>query len=245
MVEIIGALAAGFFGGLIGTISGGGGLITIPYLLFAGLPIDVSIATSRMSAFGMGAGSLKNFHASSKIVWSMVPYLIVLAVIGGIVGAFLVISLDKDLLEKIAGAVLLLLLPTLFVKKDFGLVELKKHKRSKLLGAFIYLAAMMYGAFFGPGAGIFLIYSLVYFFGLTFIRANATNLVAWMALTTVAFVLFSINGLVDFKFGISMLLGVTLGGYFGSNMAIRRGDGFVKAILTIVVLATSAKLLVF
>lgn len=245
MLEIIGAVAVGFLGGLIGTISGGGGLVTIPYLLFIGLPIDVAIATSRMSAFGLGAGSFKNFYTSKKIAWNLIPVLLAVAVAGAVTGALLVINLDKELLEKIAGSVLLLLLPTLFIDKNFGLKEFKTSRTRKVSGVFVYLLAMVYGAFFGPGAGVLLIYILAYFFGLSFIRSSATNLVAWMALTAVAFAIFVVNGLVDFQLGAAMLVGVTAGGYFGSKTAIQKGDGFVKIILTIIVLITSVKLLVF
>lgn len=245
MLELIGAAIVGFFGGLIGTISGGGGLLTIPYLLFAGLPIDTAIATSRMSAFGIGAGSFKNFHKSKKIAWGLVPALIIVAVAGGVTGSMLVINLDEHLLENITGFILLLLLPTLFIDKDFGLKNFKAGRLRKATGLLLYFFAMTYGAFFGPGAGIFLIYILAYFFGFNFLRSAATNLVAWMALTTVAFAIFAFNGLVDFKFGLAMLLGVSLGGYFGSKLAIEKGSGFVKVVLTIVVIATSIKLLVF
>ncbi len=245
MLEVIGAVIAGFCGGLIGTISGGGGLITIPYLLFTGLPIDVAIATSRLSAFGIGAGSFRNFYVNKKIKWKFVPYFVVVAIIGAIIGALLVVHLDNEILEKIAGAVLLLLLPTLFVNKDFGLKELKTGRIKKVSGMFVYLAAMIYGGFFGPGAGVFLVYILAYFFGLTFIRAMATNLVAWMALTVVAFTIFAVHGLIDYRLGLAMLVGVTLGGYVGSKLAIEKGEGFVKLVLTIVILATSAKLLLF
>jgi uncharacterized membrane protein YfcA len=156
-----------------------------------------------------------------------------------------VVNLDKDLLEKITGLLLLLLLPTLFIRKDFGIKEFKTTKTKKAFGFILYLAGMIYGAFFGAGGGILLIYTLAYFFGLSFLRSNATNLVAWMAMTTIAFIVFAVNGLVDFQLGISMLLGVTVGGYFGSKTAIQKGDGFVKLILTMVVVATSAKLLIF
>lgn len=245
MLELVGAVVAGFFGGLIGTISGGGGLVTIPYLLFTGMPIDTAIATSRMSAFGIGAGSFKNFYMSRKIVWKLVPALLAIAVAGAVIGSMIVINLDEHLLENITGFVLLLLLPALFIDKDFGLKEFKAGRLKKSIGLFLYFFAMIYGAFFGPGAGIFLIYILAYFFGLSFLKSSATNLVAWMALTTVAFTIFAFNGLVDFKFGFAMLAGVSLGGYFGSKLAIEKGSGFVKIVLTLVVVATSIRLLLF
>lgn len=245
MLELLGAVVVGFFGGLIGTISGGGGLVTIPYLLFTGMPIDTAIATSRMSAFGIGAGSFKNFYTSKKIVWRLVPALLVIAVSGAVIGSMIVINLNEHLLENISGLILLLLLPTLFIDKDFGLKEFKASRLKKLIGLSLYFFAMIYGAFFGPGAGIFLIYILAYFFGLSFLKSSATNLVAWMALTTVAFTIFAFNGLVDFKFGFAMLAGVSLGGYFGSKLAIEKGSGFVKIVLTLVVVATSIRLLLF
>ncbi len=245
MLEIIGAVVIGFLGGLIGSISGGGGLLTIPNLLFVGLPIDMAIGTSRMAAFGIGAGSFKNFYESKKIIWKLVPMLVAVAVIGAVIGSALVINLKEDTLENITGFMLLLLLPTLFTDKNFGIQDVKAGRTRKISGLLLYFLAMIYGAFFGPGSGILLIYTLVYFFGLSFLHSTATNLVAWMSLTTVAFLVFVTHSLVDFKFGFAMLAGVTIGGYFGSELALEKGSGFIKSIMALVIVATSAKLLFF
>lgn len=245
MLELISAVVAGFIGGTLGSISGGGGLLTIPYLLVVGLPIDSVIATNRLVGLGVVTGSIGNFKKNNKINLKLVPILSILAIGGGLIGANIVLGIDDKMLETVAGFILLLLLPTIFFNKDFGLKGKTTGLIAKSAGFLLYLFAMVFGGFFGAGAGIFLNYILVNFFGFKLIKAVATNMVAWAFMSATAFVIFAFSGLIDYRIGSCMAVGGLLGGYTGSKLAIERGDGFVKLVMVIVILATSAKLLLF
>lgn len=245
MLELVGAGVVSFAAAFLGTVSGGGGLLTIPYLLLTGVPVDTAIATNRLGGLAMIVGSMHNFYRSKKINFKLVPVLSVIAAFGGLIGADLVLNIDDRLLETIAGFLLLCLLPTIFVRKNFGLKEVKKSFSSKLGGLVLYFVGMIFGGFFGAGAGIFLNYILVNFFGLTFLRAVATDIVAWAFMSVVSFSIFAFSGLIDYRIGSCMVIGSLVGGYAGSKTAITKGNRFIKIITVFVIVATSVKLLLF
>ncbi len=93
-LAFLGGVAAGY----IGAVGGSGGLISLPMLLFLGLPTDVAIATNRFSAIGLMATAIPKYHASGAINWKLALKLVPLAIVGGAVGAQLLISIgDKNI----------------------------------------------------------------------------------------------------------------------------------------------------
>src|ERR1043165_8314056 len=100
---MVGILAS-FIGGLT---SGGGGLISTPALIILGLPPQIAIATDRFGSFGYVVSSLYKFFRSKKIVFTYIVPLTIISLIGAPIGVHLVLSLDKDVLTKIIGFLIL------------------------------------------------------------------------------------------------------------------------------------------
>ena len=105
--------------------------------------------------------------------------------------------------------------------------------------------SMIFGGFFGGGAGTLVLYTLMIFFGFTIIEANATDIIPWFLLSLSGFIIFAINGIVDYGLGIALFLGMLAGGNLGAHTAIKQGNQWVKVIFTIVVIISGIKLLFF
>lgn len=235
----------GVIASVIGAIAGGGGLISIPFLMFLGLPPQVAIATNKLGAVGLSVGAIYKFWKEKKIIWKFAIPFSVLAVIGGLIGAKLLLVINQEILSEVIGIILLLLLPLIFIKKEIGIQNIKTTKLQKLIGVVFYFLLMVFGGFFGGGAGTLIIYSLMFFMGLTIIEANATDIVPWFVLSLSSLVFFMINGIVDYYTGIALFLGMLIGVYLGARIAIKKGDGWVKIIFAIVVVISSIKILFF
>ena len=82
-------------------------------------------------------------------------------------------------------------------------------------------------------------------FGYTIIEANATNNIPWILLAISSFIIFAINGIVDYKIGTILLLGMITGGYIGAHVAIKKGDKWVKTLFAVLVIISGIKLLFF
>lgn len=245
MLELITAALVAFFSGVIGTTGGGGGLPSLAYLLFVGFPVVTAIATMRMAAIGIISGSIMNFHKGNKIDWKLFRTLAPLSLLGGIIGGSLLTRANNDSIEFIVGLVLLAILPTFYIKKNFGLKATSKSSLSKSIGLIVFFFCSIFAGFIGPGSAFLFILVLVQFFGLTLSRALATELMAFGIVVVSSFIIFVFKGLVDYKYGLVIMIFGALGGFVGSKLAVEKGDKFVKVIMTLVILATSAKLLLF
>ena len=162
-MEFVVAFVIGLASGMVGAISTGGGLISIPGLIFLGLSPVSAIATTRLSAISGGVASLLKYQKGKAIIWKYLPTFMVVSLFAGIIGPKLLLQIDKDLVERLIGISMLVMLPLLILKRDFGITERVRGRKRQLAGLFILFAVMIYGTMFGAGGGIFLIYTLMLF----------------------------------------------------------------------------------
>ncbi len=240
LVLMIG-LATGFSDSVIGA----GGLISVPALIFFGLPPQVAIATDRFGVLGQGFTALYKFWKAGKIVWKYVFVLSVISLIGSLIGANILVSVDPKILQTVVGILLIILLPLIFLKQNLGVQASETSKSKRVAGFFIYFLIMTYGGFFGQGTGPLLFYALTYFLGLTMIQVLATGVIPWLVLSLSSLIIFAFNGIVDYKIGIVLLVSMAIGGYVGAHFAITKGDVWIKRLFIFFVVASSIKLLFF
>ena len=235
----------GFIASFIGAISGGGGLISIPFLIFLGLPPQVAIATNKFGGIGLSLGAAIKFIKEKKIIWRYVLPLVIASIIGAYIGANILLNVNQETLSKIVGIILILLLPTIFLRKKVGLERRTVSKNKKILGFIVYFLIMVFGGFFGGGGGILAIYTLTILFGLTFIEVNATDIISWLSMSVFSLMVFMMNGIVNYRYGVVLFFGMTMGGYAGAHTAIRKGNRWVRLVFILVVIASVIKLLFF
>lgn len=240
--EILLSLAVGIIAGFFGATVGGGGLLAIPYLIFIGLPPQIAIATARFGDLG-GVAALRTFWKGGKIIWKYVPILAALSLGGSLIGANILLSVDPDALQKIAGVLLIVLLPFVAFKKEIGVVRREVSKRSKVVGGGIYFAIQTFTGFFAAGTGPLVFYTLVMTFGLTIVEAVATQLIPFLVLAISSVLIFALHGLIDYTIGIVVLLGTAAGGYIGAHFATRTDSRWLKVLFAVMVSAAGIKLL--
>lgn len=245
VLEIVLPFLLGCLSGFIGGLSSGGGLISIPGLIFFGLSPSASIATTRLSALSSDLSALVRFKKEGIIRWKQALPFIAIAILGGIVGSKLLLQIDENTLEKVVGFLLLLLAPLLAFNKDFGLTNIKRSKTHHRAGFLMVFLVMVYSAMFGGGGATFLIYVLVYFYGMSIIPAKANGALTGLFATATALIAFISAGVVDFGVGIPLMVGATIGGYLGAHTAIKKGNEWVRLVFLFIVIASSIKLLFF
>lgn len=244
-MEILGAFLIGIVGGMVGAISTGGGLITIPGVIFLGLSPIQAVATTRLSAVTGGLSSLYEYHKGKTIIWHYMLYFVSLSAVAGIIGPKLLLQINEELIAKVIGVLLLTTLPLFMLKQDFGIINQVKRRNHKILGLVALFVVMIYGTMFGAGGGVLLIYALIYFFGMNVTEANATGTVMWIAGMTIALITYIASGVVVFSVGIPLLLGAIIGGYLGARLALKNGVVWVKGVLAVLIVISSIKLTFF
>lgn len=243
LLHLAAVLVVSIIAGFIGAAVGGGGLISIPFLLFLGIPPQVTLATNKFGGLGVSAGALYKFIKEKKVVWKYVIGLAIAGVLASLIGANIVLSLKSSSLNLLIGIVLLVLAPTLFINKEFGLKHREINKRWHLVRYLIYFGLGILSSIMG-GVGIINITFVVLFFGLPILEANATELVAYTVLSLSAVTIFIIKGLIDYRVAIILFLGMMIGGYLGAHSAIKKGNQWLKILMAVVIVAAAIKILI-
>lgn len=232
-----------FAAGLIDAIAGGGGLLTVPALLTAGLPPHFVFGTNKGSAlFGSGAAFWR-FARAGLIDGRRARWLFPMGFLGSLGGAALVLLVDPKVLRPVVLVLLVLAgVVVAFVRPRAADENAPAVPRAMEKAALLSLAIGAYDGFFGPGTGTFLIIAFVTVLQLTLQQASATAKVVNFASNLAAMGLFVVRGLVLWKVSIPMAVGQFLGGSVGAHLAVKGGDRLVRRVVLGVVLALVARL---
>ncbi|MBI4163848.1 MAG: sulfite exporter TauE/SafE family protein [Candidatus Aenigmarchaeota archaeon] len=234
-------VATGFFDSLVGA----GGLISIPSLIFLGIPPQTAIATDRFGTIGQTLSALYKFWKAKGIVWKYVPILSILALAGSLIGSIILLNVDTKILESVIVILVLVLVPLVLLKRSFGVKSVKTSKFKNIIGLFLYFLIMIFAGFFGQGTGPMTSYVVIFFLGFTMIENLGTGIIPWFVLSISSVIIFAFNGIIDYQIGIVLLVGMAIGGYLGAHIAIKKGNVWVKRLFVLFVVVLSVKLLLF
>jgi uncharacterized protein len=234
-----------FFAGTVDAIAGGGGLITLPALLAAGLPPHLALGTNKgQSVWGSGA-ALVAFWRAGRIDKRQAAYTFVLGLVGARVGVELVLAVDRDVLRPIVIGMLIGAAVLLLIKKpsrDEDDIPEDKRQRYLLIACALALAIGFYDGFFGPGTGTFLIVGFVAWCGKSMTRATADAKVVNFASNLASVITFGMAGIVAWNVALPMAVGQLAGGIVGARMAIKGGARLIRMMVLAVSGALVAKL---
>ena len=233
------ALAA-FAAGLVDAIAGGGGLLTVPALLAAGLPPQIALATNKGQACFGAVSSFVSFWTKDGIDRKRAPYGFVCGFIGSLVGAQVLLLVRPEPLKPIV--LVLLVVAAAFVAWPRKPSKGEPHAWAMIALFPITFALGFYDGFFGPGTGSMLIVVFVLLFGDTMTRASGNAKVVNLASNLAAILLFSLRGVVLWKIALPMALANATGAFVGARLAVKKGDGFVRAVVLVVVAALVLKI---
>ena len=224
-------LGLGFIAAFIDSTVGGGGLISLPALLFVGLPPALALGTNKLGGTISALTSTFSYLHSRKITWRVVRYLIPLAFIGSVLGADLVRHLPTAFLRPLV--VIMLIVVTLYTvfRRDLGkyMTYTGMSQRMRLFAVIVAVIIGFYDGFFGPGTGSFLIISFL-LLGFDFVQASANGKVLNLASNVAALLTFAALHTIDYTYGLCLGAGMMVGAFVGSQLAIRKGVGYIRPI---------------
>ena len=232
---------AAFLAGFVDSIVGGGGLVQVPalFILYPHFEIPRIIGTNRFSSFMGTAVAGYQYSKKVEIPWRTVIY----AGIGAGVMAFLGAKISDIIDEKILKPVILVLMTAIaiytFTKKDLGQDEMLKFELAKvpLYGLIIGSSAGFYNGFVGPGTGSLLVFGFVSVIGYGFLKASAISKIVNVIADVSSLGYFIVAGYVQYEIAIPMMICNMAGSYFGSKMAILKGNEFVRNFFLVVIFA--------
>ena len=234
------ALAA-FGAGTVDAIAGGGGLITLPALLSAGLLPHQALGTNKGQSVWGSFAALVAFWRAGRVDRRQALYAFPLGFAGSFAGATIVTGIDKDALRPIVIAMLIGAAVLLVIKKPSVTQDTN---RRPLVAAALALVIGAYDGFFGPGTGTFLIVGFVALCGRSLVHASADAKVVNFASNLAAVSVFAYKGLIVWELALPMAFGQLCGGIVGARLAMRGGDRIVRILVLCVSGALVVKLVI-
>jgi uncharacterized membrane protein YfcA len=240
---LVALVVSAFLAGVVDAVAGGGGLVTVPALMAAGLPPHLAIATNKgQSVFGAGA-SLLRYARAGLVDPARARASFPAGMAGSLGGAALLVVMDPAVLRPVV--LVLLLGVALFVALRRGPPRVARRVapgRERLATVAIAAVIGAYDGFFGPGTGTFLIVAFASWLGDGLARASGEAKVVNFASNLAGVALFAAQGLVVWTVALPMAVAQFAGGTLGAHLTVRGGDVFVRRILLLVVLALLVKL---
>ena len=235
-----------FLAGLVDAIGGGGGLISLPAYLLAGVPIHQAIATNKLSSTCGTALATGRFIKEKLVNWRLAIPTIVTAVAGSSIGAKLSLLAAEGIMEKVLLVVLpvvafIVLNPKLF--KDQKSAEMNLTPRLWCVALVSSFVIGIYDGFYGPGTGTFLIIAFSVFAKLDMRVSNAHTKVINLTTNITSLVIFLINKQAIIPLGLAAAVCNMAGNYVGAGLALTKGSKITRPVIIVVLILLLLKIL--
>lgn len=235
-----------FLAGLVDAIGGGGGLISLPAYLLAGLPAHQAIATNKLSSTCGTALATVRFIRMGLVNWRLALPTLVCGMLGSSIGANASMAVDEKLMERILFFVLpitafIVLNPRIF--RDNDAKDILLNSRTWITALLSSLVIGLYDGFYGPGTGTFLIIAFTVLAGMNMRSANAHAKVINLTTNVTSLAIFLVNGQALIPLGIAAAACNMAGNYLGAGLALSRGSRITRPVIILVLALLFLKVL--
>lgn len=236
---ILALAVSGAVAGALNVIAGGGSFLTLPVMVYLGLPATVANGTNRIGILAQNVAAVWGFHRHRLIGRGWLVAAAAPALAGAALGTWAAIEIDDRAFRRLLALIMVLVsLWTLWDPvgrrvQSPGAVEpgLQLGLRTVLL----FFAIGIYGGFVQAGVG-FLLLAATTLVGIDLVRGNALKVLIVLIFTPLTLVLFALGGKVDWGFGAPLAVGYVAGGLVGVRLTVLKGHAWVKRVVTITVI---------
>lgn len=239
-------VAAGFVSGFINALASSGSLVSLPLLIFAGLPATVANGTNRVAILVQSIVGTRGYQQSGLLETHYAPRLALSAVAGAIVGAMIAVDLEPETMEQVIGAVMIFMLILMLVRPRRWIEGRPEQiaEQPGLKEVVIFFFVGIYGGFIQAGVGVFILAGLVLVAGFDLMRANALKLFIVLIYLLPALAVFVLNDQVNWLVGFVLAIGNASGAWAATRLATRPNIGtWAHRLLLVVVVYSAVRLL--
>jgi len=242
----------GVVAGVVNTLAGGGSLITMPVLIFLGLPATVANGTNRLAITVQSVLAVTGFKRKGVSDFKSSLLMSLPALVGAIIGAQLAVDVPEILFKRILAVVMILVLVLILwnpirmrqgiAQYDGGMASLSRRRRTVSMLIFFFVG--VYGGFIQAGIGFLIIAVLTTISGLNLVEVNSHKVFIVGINALFALIVFIFNSKICWSIGLALAAGNGFGGWLGSHMAVTGGERFIKLVLAFCVVGMVVKLLI-
>ncbi len=245
-MEYLLLFGVGLVAGAINVVAGGGSFLTVPIMIFLGLPATVANGTNRVAILVQNVGAVAGFARHKLVERSWLFRAALPALFGAVLGSWLAVVMGDRAFEKVLAT--LMVVVTLWTVWD----PVGKTRQTETLGeafgaggrwalALGFFLVGVYGGLIQAGIG-FLILTLTTLGGLNLVRGNALKVLLILVFTPLSLAIFAATGNVDWGMGAALAAGTFLGGLAGVRITVTKGHAWIKRVVLVMVLVFAAKL---
>ncbi|MFH1650032.1 MAG: sulfite exporter TauE/SafE family protein [Candidatus Woesearchaeota archaeon] len=229
-----------------GVISGGKGLILRPIMIAFGIPAQITVGSARTSALGTSTISLIAFIRKGKVDWRLGFLLAIPMALGGLIGAYIVLGIPEEVLQKVIGITVIVIGIWLLVSKNTGVKPMAKRlgKKHHLLGNVLTTIASIFNTIVG-GQGPIFSAILIGLYGKTYLSLIPILEIASLAAALVSGIVFVVHGLVDWWLVLLLIVAGGIGTWFGVHHGVKWGEKYARTIVLVVVFVLGIKMIFF
>ncbi len=233
-------IVVGFASGLVNVFAGGGSLLTLPILLWLGLPAPVANASNRIGLVMQNIAASTAFHRGGRLPWRTTLLLFAPALPGALWGAEVATDIDEVLFRRILMVVLLLALWGLL--RQHSPAILPTRGRHPVLVAAAFFGIGFYAGFLQAGLGLLLLTLLHSLGGFDLVRSNAIKVAFVLLLQIASLIVFQSHGHVDWGAGAALAIGSTTGAWVGAHWQMRQGTEWVRRAVVVILVLFAVRL---
>jgi uncharacterized membrane protein YfcA len=244
LIDFFILITSGIAVGFINTLAGGGSTISLSVLMLLGLSPTMANGTNRIGIALQNIVSVGSFKQQGVLESRKGLLLSIPATLGSIIGAYIAVDINEAIFEKAMAIILLVMLaftlfnPEKLIKEQSELINRKISWKQYILFFFIGI----YSGFIHIGVGYFLLAALILGAGYELVKANAVKVLIVLFTTPLSLAVFIWNDMIDYKMGFSLALGTSIGAIIASRMAVKRGAGFVRWVIVVIISLTALHL---
>ena len=230
---------------LINSIAGGGSTLSLPIMIFLGLPATVANGTNRIGLIIGNCSSAFNLARHGYLNMKIFLQLLIPTFFGALLGACFLVHIGDKLFQAILAVVICLVVVMSNLSKNvLGKPPAAPPEKLTLKGALGFFGIAIYGCIVQVGVGFIQIFGLTRYTGLSPIEINALKNSLTNVFLVVSTIALGINGKIDWPIAIIMAAGAWVGGYFGSFLQRKKGNKFIQRFISICSIAMAIALVV-
>jgi len=246
-IQAVILIVVGFFAGVINTLAGGGSLFTLPVLIFLGLPPNIANGTNRSAIVIQSLSGALGYKSKGISNFPFNIYLGISASIGAVIGAQIAIDLDGRLFNRILAIILIVVGGLILMNAKNLTHKLPERLTGKylLFGIIGFFFIGIYGGFINAGIGIVIMLFLNRINRLSLVKTNASKTAIVFIYSSLALAVFAFNDAINWKLGLLMALGTSVGAWWASRWSVKKGDQVIRWAMLITIGIMAVKLWFF
>tara|TARA_B100001540_G_scaffold233450_2_gene207678 strand:- start:504 stop:1262 length:759 start_codon:yes stop_codon:yes gene_type:complete len=238
-------VAVGVAGGFLNVMAGGGSLLTVPVMVFLGIPGPVANGTNRIAILAQNITAVTTFARRGFSDFRLSLSLAACAIPGAVAGAMVGTRLEGVWFNRALALIMIAVM--LIMHFDRGKREQSAthvpSRRQLWQGHALMVGAGFWGGFIQIGVGFILMPILNRVMGLDLVRTNMHKVFIIASYSIAALLVFASQLQLLWLVGLALALGNSIGGYLGAHFTITRGEGFIRLVLNFVLVVFIIKLL--